>query len=588
MQTVQNPFVAYLNRYTTASPDHEAAFDEFIASALPPGVAGLRLSTKIEQFLREVFQRAQPPSIILTGNAGDGKTYLCRQVLSVVCPDQPYDWEKLIDRPIEHGTMRLFIIKDLSELSEEKGKEILARLDTVLQDPTSRDRYLIAANEGRLRQLIADFPSQSPIVEKINIQLDKGADIADESLIVINLNRVATSVFVPEALNWMTDRKHWRICEQCPACAHCPIRYNADQLRQTLPAERVQLLYQLLEATGEHVTIRDMLIHLAYTIVGGLQCATVQREDQRYDWSRFVYYENIFGRDDEGFRRKSHLTQLLGRLQVGQYSSFAIDEFILSGGNHAAQQSEHAQLFGETIDLHGKRFQQNRRAYLKGEDSEQAHRALEWLPHCRRKLFFVRSGKDHYQLLPFRFLELYQQSLDQPTEETRRNFVKGLNRAFSRLYLNEEHYLYVTSQYIYSVRQPHPLVLLKIPIDHIWLISEKPSNDYLDTDNATLVLDIAPPPRLQANPVKWNVGLLQFEYIMRLARGGHFSVLANECELDIRRLKDELIRQFAFQQSKQDTVQQSKQDTVEFFVPAQRKYEVRKLQITEQGTIAIE
>ena len=33
-----NPFIPYLNRYTTASPDHQAAFDEFIGQARPPGM----------------------------------------------------------------------------------------------------------------------------------------------------------------------------------------------------------------------------------------------------------------------------------------------------------------------------------------------------------------------------------------------------------------------------------------------------------------------------------------------------------------------------------------------------------------------
>ena len=37
-----NPFVPYLNHYTTASPDHEAALDEFIGQTPPPG--GYRFS----------------------------------------------------------------------------------------------------------------------------------------------------------------------------------------------------------------------------------------------------------------------------------------------------------------------------------------------------------------------------------------------------------------------------------------------------------------------------------------------------------------------------------------------------------------
>ena len=47
-----NPFVPYLNRSTTASPDHQAAFDDFIGQTPPPGGAPLRLETRTEAFVR--------------------------------------------------------------------------------------------------------------------------------------------------------------------------------------------------------------------------------------------------------------------------------------------------------------------------------------------------------------------------------------------------------------------------------------------------------------------------------------------------------------------------------------------------------
>jgi len=43
-----NSFTSHLNRYTTVSPEHEAAFDEFIMQAAPPSGAVLRLETKTE------------------------------------------------------------------------------------------------------------------------------------------------------------------------------------------------------------------------------------------------------------------------------------------------------------------------------------------------------------------------------------------------------------------------------------------------------------------------------------------------------------------------------------------------------------
>ncbi len=583
MEQVQNPFVAYLNRYTTASPDHEAAFDEFIASAPPPAAGNLRLSTKIERFLRNLFIQTHPPSVILTGNAGDGKTYLCRQIVQTFSPDHSPDWEQLIDRPVERNQVRLFIIKDLSELNEEKGQNILKRLAVTLNNPQNRERYLIAANEGRLRQLLTNLPEQTLLSHMINDQIQRDTLTTDQPLIVVNLNRVATSTFVPDTLRWMTDPHHWNDCQRCPVRDRCPIRYNAIQLTDAHQIERVQRLYQLLEATGEHVTIRDMLIHLAYTITGGQQCATIQpRAERSGDLSQFAYYENIFGRsDDEGFRRKSHLMQLLARLQIGQYSRFEIDDFILSGGKTEDEEQEHRRLFGETVDLNHKDFDQERRAYLEGSDSERAKNALTWLPHCRRKIFFAGSDQKFYYLLPFRFFDVYQQLFNcKGNEEIVKILIRGLNRAFSRLYLNEEGYLYVTSQYIYSVNQPHPLILLKIPIDHVRLIPEQIADDHIDVDRYSLYLDIAPPPRLSADPVKWHVGLLQFEYIMRLAHGGHSSVLANECELDIRRLRDDLIRKFA--------AGVNHQNTIEFFVPARNRYHIRRLRVNEQGKITDE
>ena len=65
MAIVSNPFVDYLSRYTTASPDHEAAFDEFLSQVRPPSGEPLALATRVEEFLRISFAQPRPPSIIL-------------------------------------------------------------------------------------------------------------------------------------------------------------------------------------------------------------------------------------------------------------------------------------------------------------------------------------------------------------------------------------------------------------------------------------------------------------------------------------------------------------------------------------------
>ncbi len=589
MEQRRNLFVDYLNRYTTASPDHEAAFDEYIAAADPPPAGPLRLTTKIEQFLTNRFRQPRPPSVILTGNAGDGKTYLCRQVFHVLKPQ--VSWNEWIDKSVisvTYESFQFFIVKDLSEISEDKGREILLRLNNTLHDSSLPERYLIAANEGRLRALLASIAEEEPIKQLIQTQLDHEPSL-DQQLIVCNLNWVATSTFLQTTLTWMTNPQHWQDCRECSLAQRCPIRFNAERLRSEQVQDRVYLLYQLLEHSNEHVTIRDMLIHLAYTITGGWTCNRVQ-ENVREDMSHIAYYENIFGREDDlGFQQKSHTVRLLNRLHIGRQSIFALDEFIISGGETDEEQTQHQHVFGETVDLHFKAFHQVRGAYLKGLESERARTVLQWLPHCRRKLFFEGEQKHALALLPFRFFQQYEDMLQSQKvrEFIRRQVIKGLNRAFSRLYLtknqriNVEERLYITTQYMHSVNQTYPLVLLTLPMENIKLQVKLANTEYLDVPSNRLYLTIAPPPLTKlSDPVEWPVSLLLFEYLMRLAEGGHSFILAEECALEIRSLKDRLIQQFA-------SSEQSDQE-IEFFVPVRHRYDVRRLRLDDKGKVIID
>src|SRR5258706_14931429 len=139
-----NPFVSYLNRYTTFSPEHEAAFDEFMTQMPPPSGEPLRIETKTEQFIRKYIHQEFPPSIILTGNAGDGKTYLCRQIIEALTGQSINDWSDRVDWPIELGNFTLHVIKDLSEIDENSGVDIMLELAVNVYEERPKSVFLIA------------------------------------------------------------------------------------------------------------------------------------------------------------------------------------------------------------------------------------------------------------------------------------------------------------------------------------------------------------------------------------------------------------------------------------------------------------
>jgi hypothetical protein len=594
MSAVRNSFVDYLTRYTTASPDHEAAFDEFLSQVRPPSGQPLQLATRVEEFLRISFAQPHPPSIILTGNAGDGKTYLCRQIIATFTGRSVTDWEAFVDRPVEREGNRLHVIKDLSELGNERGITVLRGLAASLVDG-SIDRYLIAANEGRLRALLSDDPQLRPLYDSIDTQLRHGADSGSARLVVINLTAVTTSSFVPAALHWMTKSEHWSACLPCSIRDRCPVRHNAQHLGDEHIAGRVQMLYQLLEHLDIHVTVRDMLIHLAYMLTGDRRCAELQRLDGRHhDLSDVAYYENVWGGDTNStFRRKASVVQHLDRLHVGDHSLFEIDDFIVSGGDSLERRAEYEEIFAPAVDINHRRFEQDRRAYIEGgadrQADEEADALMRWLPHCRRKLFFEWSEVERVNgLIPFLYLDTYLDLLrDEQSgrDWIRRDLVLGLNRAFSHLYLTDSNNLYVTTQYIHSTEQPRPLVRLTIPTQGIELRVDRRQNLAYDCDRPDLHLIIAPPPALTVQdgdvpkPQSWRMNLLLFEYLMRLANGGTYNILAEECELSVRDLKDRLLSAFA---------REPAGGTIEFFVAERRRYALRKLKIDERGTIRSE
>jgi hypothetical protein len=586
---VLNPFISYLNRYTTVSPEHEAAFDEFIKQVPPLSGIMLRLETKTEQFVRACFQREQPPSIILTGNAGDGKTYLCRQIIQAFTGQSVTDWGDQVEWPVQRDGWILKVVKDLSEMGSEKGAAVLRDLAAVSTQENPTVMFLIAANEGRLRDLLGRN-GLADLRRRVEAQLVGGPVEDDPTLTILNLNRVTTSSYVLPTLRWLTDEAHWRDCERCAAVPTCPIRFNRDRLADTFVASRLALLYQILEHLDVHITIRDMLIHLAYTLTGALACEEIIARSRRLGWEmhKHVYYENALGTQaDETFRRKVMVIQALHRLSMGSHSLFEVDDFIVSGcPDNTESQAEYRRLFAPAVDLDERLFEQDRDAYLRGgatsPQPDEDHALLHWLPHCRRKLFFEwRDTARANRLVPFAFLPQYLDLLQGDRgilEHARRALVLGLNRAFSGLYVTDAGHLYVTSQYAHAVEQPVPIVRVKVPVDYISLIPRDVDAISYNYDRCELWIEIPPPPRVDSAPVTWQVDLLRFEYLMRLAEGGTHNILAEECELALRQLKGELLIRFA---RDEDT------GHIAFFAADRNRYVLRDLWLDEDGKIRV-
>ncbi len=119
---------------------------------------------------------------------------------------------------------------------------------------------------------------------------------------------------------------------------------------------------------------------------------------------------------------------------------------------------------------------------------------------------------------------------------------------------------------------------VKISAEGIALQPAPAQSEALDRDMTILHLVIFPPPGVRAEPVTWPVDLLRFEYLMRRARGSTPDILADECELSVRQLKDTLLARFAAEQQPR---------RIDFFAADRNHYTFRTLWVDPDGRIRI-
>jgi dephospho-CoA kinase len=294
-----NPHVATLNEYQPFGAGFKQIY--FESSNLD-----LLINTKAFCSLKDVIEKGETRVVILTGDAGHGKTHLCGQVLSDVLgvtiarasellrasdPDQDVAY-----LPDERG---LRIIKDLSEFDPERGKQLLQEASLARSRVT-----IICANEGRLRNC-----ANLVIAELLDENLTTGRSRSqDGALVMINLNfqSVASrgeepNIFRQVVQQWVKDDAKWESCQSCEVRKKCPIYFNrlclSDESAASAPLNGIETLLRISEQTGHIVTIRTLLMFVAHLLTGRLSCEEVHgRSRLPADWQgRYLYHQLAFG-----------------------------------------------------------------------------------------------------------------------------------------------------------------------------------------------------------------------------------------------------------------------------------------------------
>lgn len=333
-RAVQAPIVTALRKLSVFGADQAGAYREHFSDLAD--VLGPDVRTKLASFLEQWACSGSAGVVLLTGNAGTGKTAAAEAYCAALGGRLPSS-----DELVELAAGR-WVVKDLSGLATpEMRAGVLA---AALRGGVT-GQALVCANEGILRDALGkiDAPDASAaLAEALRVGAAKR-----EGLFVVNVNRQRpTGDGLWDALlDYLTRDDLWEGCNGCPFDdGGCAMRENATQLRRPEVRGQLRALFRL--ATGEAVpTLREVLAILSWAIVGDDTCERVKGafrdRGKAGSTAADAYFARLLGSGlTPEAAERSPLMSGLQNTGLGQVSDLQVDGWLRdsSSAPHAVQQ----------------------------------------------------------------------------------------------------------------------------------------------------------------------------------------------------------------------------------------------------------
>lgn len=286
-----NPFQYRLSQLFSQSSTSNAGtrgLDEFARWAY--------VETKIDRELVADVVGGRYGLVIVTGNAGDGKTAFI-QMIERRIREEGGD---VSTRPNGNGADIAFHGHRLAtnwDGSQDEGDvdndavllEFFGPFRGMAPPRVPGETRLIAINEGRLLDFLETHADQFPwLDETIRRLFVEEISTTADWLCLVNLNLRALTLpaepdevsIVDALLERFADARLWEPCTGCVAYEHCYARSNAAALRDPvlgpLNADRIRAVLDVARLRRRlHITMRDLRSALAYVVAGSRTCEEI-------------------------------------------------------------------------------------------------------------------------------------------------------------------------------------------------------------------------------------------------------------------------------------------------------------------------
>ena len=477
MKTCQSsPLVSFLRTYGP-SPQADVLSDENVRDALATfGVRPVDVPPPQLAAIVEALCGDSPTNVVLTGTAGDGKTYHIRQFLLGTLGLDPVLWPgdaAILEAALPDGTP-LRVIRDLSELEDDEKEAELGAFIDCLTGQRSDVRYLVAANDGQLLR----YFRQSAVAGALEVHAQLASMLRSETtrgaldLMLLNLSRSWSGETVDAILDQVLEHPDWNEgCDACPGLnpdGPCPIRLNRSILRGDggngrVFRERLKEALRLGAANDSHVPVRYLIMLCVNILLGDgtvpddplLDCEQARTKAAKRTYGTCNPYENALGLNVPAARRSDNpVFAQLAALGLGDETNNALDETLSRGKPEAVSK----EIFGAEPVYGEQLFEPARHAYYVAADRDKAKDFRRAIATQRRRAFFRLAHRDDGPTSPWRLTILHHAGLylktiealgGQPdralVDQVTRRLIKGLNRTLLGMMAEETERLWLAS-----------------------------------------------------------------------------------------------------------------------------------------------
>lgn len=288
--------------------------------------------------------------VLITGNAGDGKTAYLQQLegsfesngaaINLLASENGAEWS--------YGGVSYRSNYDGSQdEGETSSDDVLADFLSPFEGNSiaglgGGSARLIAINEGRLLDFLDHGPHKARFTglrKAVRAILD-GDDEPPEGMLLVNLNLRALATngqdsILDQQLAAMLHEQLWASCESCDHKERCPLLHNARTLSDSAvgPAvrSRLQRLFEIVHLRRQqHITMRDLRSVLSWVLLRDHGCDDValilgRADTGPSDLGKLYYFEAFAHDRTPESTVQDRVVRLLQGIDVGRVENPALD-----------------------------------------------------------------------------------------------------------------------------------------------------------------------------------------------------------------------------------------------------------------------